>query len=239
MSRPPRPGLPPPRHAPAMAVQRLVAWAAAGGLLMWAGTPCAQVAEQRGPAEPPSKGGFVLDAPGPGSTNTATAATAATAAPASPAPAAPSAAAPAAALPPATKALLEEINRRRAEGATCGTQRMAPAPPVGWSDLLHRAADAHVRDMAPQRGDSIGHTGSNGSSVGQRVDTAGYRWRSVGENVAAGRPTASATLAQWMASPGHCSNIMSPGFAEVAVAGLHLPGSTYGHYWVMVLARPF
>jgi uncharacterized protein YkwD len=139
--------------------------------------------------------------------------------------------------PAATQALLDDINRHRAEGSTCGTQRMAPAPPVRWSEVLHRAASVQVRDMAQQRG-GIGHTGSDGSSVSQRVEAAGYLWRTVGENVAAGRATASATLAQWMASPGHCSNIMNPAFTEVAVAGLHLPGTTYDHYWVMVLARP-
>lgn len=137
-----------------------------------------------------------------------------------------------------TQALLDEINRRRAEGATCGAQRLGPAPPVRWNDLLHRAADAHVRDMAQQPGGRIGHTGSNGSDVSQRVDAAGYRWRAVGENVAAGHATASATLAQWMNSPGHCRNIMNPAFSEVAVAGLHLPGTAFQHYWVMVLARP-
>jgi len=142
------------------------------------------------------------------------------------------------ALPPATQALLDEINQRRAAGATCGAERKEPAPPMRWSEVLLRAADAHVRDMAPQRGGSIGHTGSNGSNVGQRAEGAGYRWSSVGENVAAGRATASATLAQWMASPGHCSNIMNPRFVDVAVAGLHLPGTTYNHYWVMVLGRP-
>jgi len=41
-----------------------------------------------------------------------------------------------------------------------------------------------------------------------------------------------------MASPGHCGNIMNPRFVDVAVAGLHLPGTTYNHYWVMVLGRP-
>lgn len=141
-------------------------------------------------------------------------------------------------LPAATQALLEEINRRRAAGATCGSAQKEPAPPMRWSALLERAADAHVRDMAPRNGGSISHTGSNGSTVGTRTDAAGYRWSSVGENVAAGRATALATLAQWMASPGHCSNIMNPAFTEVAVAGLHLPGTTYSHYWVMVLARP-
>lgn len=144
----------------------------------------------------------------------------------------------AAALPVATQALLDEINRRRAEGATCGAERRPPAPPMRWNALLFRAADLHVRDMAPQRGGSISHTGSNGSDVGARAEAAGYRWKSVGENVAAGRPTALATLAQWMASPGHCANIMNPGFVDVAVAGLHLPGTNYNHYWVMVLGRP-
>ncbi len=106
-----------------------------------------------------------------------------------------------------------------------------------WNDQLQRAAEVHVRDMA-RGGGSIGHTGSDGSTVALRTEGAGYRWTSVGENVAAGRATASATLAQWMASPGHCNNIMNPAFVDVAVAGQHQPASTYKHYWVMVLARP-
>ncbi|MBI5718259.1 MAG: CAP domain-containing protein [Burkholderiales bacterium] len=184
----------------------------------------AQVAWHDTRPGPPAKGGVLLD-------------------PASPAPevaAAPAALAGATAaptLPATTQALLDEINHRRAEGASCGGERKAPAPPMRWNTLLLRAAESHVRDMAAQRG-GIGHTGSNGSTVGARAEGAGYRWTSVGENVAAGRPTASATLAQWMASPGHCANIMNPRFLDVAVAGLHLPGTTYNHYWVMVLGRP-
>jgi uncharacterized protein YkwD len=186
-----------------------------------AGPATAQVALEAG-APTPIKGGVALDAPQP-LPATVVAGTSAVA----PAP-----------LPPATQALLDEINRRRAEGATCGSERKAPAPPMRWNELLFRAADLHVRDMAPQRGGSIGHTGSNGSNVGMRAESAGYRWTSVGENVAAGRATASATLAQWMDSPGHCANLMNPRFVDVAVAGLHLPGTTYNHYWVMVLGRP-
>ena len=142
-------------------------------------------------------------------------------------------------LPSATRALLDEINRLRAQGAQCGSERKAPAPPVSWSPLLQQAAERHVRDMAPRRGGSIGHAGSDGSDVGARVQGTGYRWSSVGENVAAGNATASATLVQWMASPGHCNNIMDRDFAEVAVAGLHLPGTHFNHYWVMVLAHPW
>lgn len=180
-------------------------------LVFAAGAAWAQVALQH---EGRGKGGVVLDAAPPAAGPTA------------------------AGLPAATQSLLDEINRRRAEGATCGAERKPPAPPMRWSEALFRAADRHVRDMAPQRGGSIGHTGSNGSDVGSRAEAAGYRWSAVGENVAAGRPTASATLAQWMASPGHCANIMNPGFVDVAVAGVHLPGTNYNHYWVMVLGRP-
>lgn len=184
------------------------------------GPSSAQVSLQAG-ATPPTKGGVPLQAPGsPGAGERAAAA------------AAPST------LPADTQALLDEINRRRAEGAVCGAVRKEPAPPMRWSEALYRAADLHVRDMAAQRGGNIGHTGSNGSDVGARAESAGYRWSSVGENVAAGRATASATLAQWMGSPGHCANILNPRFVDVAVAGLHLPGTTYNHYWVMVLGRP-
>jgi uncharacterized protein YkwD len=196
-------------------------WLAAA--LLGATLPASAQVALHGGANPPAKGGVPLEAPPlPRATEVAAAA--------------PVAAPPV--LPAAAQALLDEINRRRSEGATCGSERKDPAPPMRWSELLFRAADLHVRDMAPQRGGSIGHTGSNGSNVGQRAENAGYRWTSVGENVAAGRPSASATLAQWMASPGHCSNIMNPRFVDVAVAGLHLPGTTYNHYWVMVLARP-
>lgn len=183
-----------------------------------AGTVPAQVSVHGG-TSPPAKGGVALE--------TATSATSDTPAAAS-----------APALPAATQALLDEINGRRAEGAVCGSERKEPAPPMRWNELLFRAADLHVRDMAPQRGGSIGHVGSNGSTVSTRVEGVGYRWTSVGENVAAGRATAPATLAQWMASPGHCANIMNPRFVDVAVAGLQLPGTTYNHYWVMVLGRP-
>ncbi len=187
----------------------------------------AQVGLQRGAL--PAKAGVVPEEAGQAAAAASAAAASALAGAASAAPLAAAAAA---------QTLLDEINRWRALGASCGAKRMPSAPPMRWSALLHRAAELHVRDMAPQRGGSIGHTGSNGSDVGQRAEAAGYRWSSVGENVAAGQPTASSTLAQWMASPGHCSNIMNAAFADVAVAGLHLPGTTYNHYWVMVLGRP-
>ncbi len=139
-------------------------------------------------------------------------------------------------LPPATETLLRQINSLRAAGANCGGQAFAPADALQWNEALERAAAVQARDMA--RAGDISHTGADGSSVAQRVTTQGFVWSNLGENVAAGSATASATLVQWMNSPGHCRNIMNPVFTEVAVAQQGNPGSTYKNFWTMVLARP-
>ena len=139
-------------------------------------------------------------------------------------------------LSPATEALLRQINTVRAAGADCGGQAYAPTQPLKWNEALERAAAVQARDMA--RAGDISHTGADGSSVGQRVTSQGFAWGAAGENVAAGNSTASATLTQWMNSPGHCRNIMNPAFTDVAVAQQANPGSVYKDFWAMVLARP-
>jgi uncharacterized protein YkwD len=137
-------------------------------------------------------------------------------------------------LPPAAEATLRQINAHRAAGANCGGQQMAPAEALLWSDALERAAEVQVRHMA--RIGDVTHQGPDGSSVGQRITAQGYEWRAAGENAAAGKDSALATLAQWMGSPGHCRNLMGAQFHEVAVARQDNPGSAYRVYWVMVLA---
>jgi uncharacterized protein YkwD len=132
--------------------------------------------------------------------------------------------------------ILQRINAYRAAGATCGSSRMEPAGPLEWNEALQRAADVQVRDIAPQA--TVSHSGSDGSDVGTRVRRQGYEWGTVGENAAAGRSTAAATLEQWMGSPGHCGNMMGAEFRHVAVVGVQAPGTTYTHYWIMVLAAP-
>jgi uncharacterized protein YkwD len=38
----------------------------------------------------------------------------------------------------------------------------------------------------------------------------------------------------WLASPGHCENIMSPRFSEMGIAWVVDPKSTSGVYWAQV-----
>jgi uncharacterized protein YkwD len=105
--------------------------------------------------------------------------------------------------------------------------------PMRFDDRLVLAAQRHSDDQA-RRG-QMSHTGSDGSTVGTRVDRAGYDWRSVGENVAAGQPDVAAVMAAWMASAGHRRNILSTN-TDIGV------GVAFGQdgrpYWTQVFATP-
>jgi uncharacterized protein YkwD len=50
------------------------------------------------------------------------------------------------------------------------------------------------------------------------VAATGYRYRIVGENLAAGPETPQEAVRGWMASAGHCQNIMDDRFTELGVA---------------------
>jgi uncharacterized protein YkwD len=73
---------------------------------------------------------------------------------------------------------------------------------------------------------SMSHTGSDGSSPGDRITRAGYDWRTYGENVAYGYPTPESVMAGWMSSPGHKANILNCAFKEIGV-GM----AKDGYYW--------
>jgi uncharacterized protein YkwD len=89
---------------------------------------------------------------------------------------------------------------------------------------LTTAAQKHSQDMAAHR--SMSHTGSDGSSPGDRIKAAGYNAASWGENVAYGYSTPDAVMTAWMTSPGHRANIVDCSFKDIGI-GLAQPGS----YW--------
>ncbi|WP_302175990.1 CAP domain-containing protein [uncultured Hydrogenophaga sp.] len=138
-------------------------------------------------------------------------------------------------LPAFRASLLQAVNQARAEPRVCGSQPMAAAPPLRWERRLFAAARGHSADMA--RLDYMSHTGRDGRSVAQRVLAQGYPWSVVGENLAAGPLGVDEVVEGWLASPGHCINLMKRDFAEVAVACVQRDGTTWGRYWTMVLAR--
>jgi uncharacterized protein YkwD len=133
----------------------------------------------------------------------------------------------------AGRAILDAVNAARAVARNCGARAFAAAAPVAWNDALAAAAQAHSRDMAAHR--RFAHEGSDASTVGERATRAGYGWRLIGENIAAGQTSASEAVAGWIESPGHCANLMNPAFTEMGagygISRAKLPGFVY---WTQV-----
>ncbi|WP_326709441.1 CAP domain-containing protein [Streptomyces sp. NBC_01474] len=100
----------------------------------------------------------------------------------------------------------------------------AGCSPLTMNAKLTKAAQDHSKDMASHR--NMSHTGSDGSSPGDRITRAGYTWSSYGENVAYGYSTPEKVMAGWMSSPGHKRNILDCSFKEIGI-GLAGPNS----YW--------
>ena len=106
--------------------------------------------------------------------------------------------------------------------------------PLRLVPAVNRAAQNHSRDQA--RMHLMTHTGSDGSSCGDRLHRQGYEWSAWGENVAMGYPTARSVVRAWMHSAGHRANILNSSFRHV---GVGLSRSADGTpYWTLDLARP-
>ena len=116
--------------------------------------------------------------------------------------------------------MIERVNDLRARSG------MGPVSP---DERLEEAALAHARDMS-RRG-YFDHRSPDGSSVGDRVRSAGYQWCSVGENIALGQRSIPEAFDAWLTSPGHRENMLGQ-FSQIGIA--RAPNNN----WVMVLAAP-
>jgi uncharacterized protein YkwD len=139
-------------------------------------------------------------------------------------------------LPDFQAALMSRVNAARSAGASCGSRGSFSATgPLAWSPALATASLVHSDDMVANN--FFNHTGSDGSSAGQRITAAGYSWSTWGENIAAGQSTVNSVVDAWMASAGHCANIMNARMRDIGVACVSGgAGNTYRSYWTMKLA---
>jgi len=124
------------------------------------------------------------------------------------------------------------VNEARRRGGVCGTQRFVATPPLAWNDRLAAAALAHSGEMA--QNDYFDHVDRRRAGVAERAREQGYAWRAIGENIAAGQGSARQVVAGWLASPGHCANILSPDFREMGAAYAVNPRATMEIYWTQV-----
>jgi uncharacterized protein YkwD len=89
------------------------------------------------------------------------------------------------------------------------------------------------------RAANLTHSGSDGSTVGQRLTRMGYAWGLAGENIQYGVGSADEAVALWVASPGHCANLMNPTFSDMGAAYAVDRDRRGGNiYWTQVLSTP-
>lgn len=130
--------------------------------------------------------------------------------------------------------VLELINEARVRSRKCGRSQFTATTPLKQVAALESAALAHAQDMAANS--SLGHEGSDGSMPADRATRASYTWSAVAENVAAGQTTAEELVDTWLASAGHCANLMNPRYSDTGVAHAVNPASEKGIYWVQIFA---
>lgn len=153
----------------------------------------------------------------------------------------------------------ELVAAARADAERGGSAQVAPAPspptvdpatvvaertnavraqyglaPLAVHPQLTQAAQAHSNDQAARQ--RMSHTGSNGSTMADRVGATGYSWSRIAENVAAGQRTPSAVTDAWLGSPGHRANMLDGSLVHIGVAVATSSSGT--PYWTMVLGAP-
>ncbi|MEV6962099.1 CAP domain-containing protein [Streptomyces sp. NPDC051207] len=118
--------------------------------------------------------------------------------------------------------IAELVNAERARRG-CG--------PVRHDDVLRTAARRHAVDMDARN--YFGHTNPDGAGPGERINAAGYEWRTYGENLARGPETPGEVMEAWMDSPEHRAIILDCAFQEMGV-GVH--DGAGGPWWTQVFA---
>lgn len=112
----------------------------------------------------------------------------------------------------------------------------------GERGLRALAADARINAAARRHAEDLGshpglvHTGSDGSTGGQRISEAGYRWSSWAEAVGWGwGGEIEPMVAWWLNSPEHAAKLLDPAMTDGG-AGYAVGLGPWGHYWCIDLA---
>jgi len=126
--------------------------------------------------------------------------------------------------------VLELANEQRAHGGCCADQCFRAAPALANNPNLQVAARLHARDMV--QNNFFSHDTPDGKSLLDRATAAGFGGCTLGENIAQGQATPENVIASWMASPGHCANILSPSFTQLGVGYFDDANAELPHVWV-------
>jgi uncharacterized protein YkwD len=125
---------------------------------------------------------------------------------------------------------------KRAVVCLINQQRRAHGLPALRDDRrLDRSAQRWTNTMATHR------EFTHGTDFAGRISAAGLNWGAAGENIASGFSTPRQVVDAWMASPGHCMNILSPQYSLVGTGVVSHgvpPAGHRGATWTQDFARP-
>jgi len=123
---------------------------------------------------------------------------------------------------------------RAVRGCANRNREAAGLEPLRPSGVLDKAARLQARNMAIHG--FFDHEDPQGRGPLERVEIfdARHEFFSVGENIAAGYPSAAATCQGWMHSAGHRANILGD---YTRVGAGFARGGPYGRYYVQVFAK--
>jgi uncharacterized protein YkwD len=119
------------------------------------------------------------------------------------------------------KGFCTQINQYRAQNGK---------PALRVSVSLTNASKWLSNDLATKN--YFSHTDSLGRTFSTRLGAFGYTYStSMGENIAAGNATAAGTFAQWKASSGHNTAMLSSSYSVIGIGRAYSATSTYKWYW--------
>jgi uncharacterized protein YkwD len=110
-------------------------------------------------------------------------------------------------------------------------------PAFTASSKLDRSAQGWTSQLVSH------HEFTHGADFADRISATGFHWSQAGENIATGYPTPTSVVAGWMASTGHCENILDPAFRYVGTgvspgATVLSPGTWTQDFGLLMGQRP-
>ncbi len=125
--------------------------------------------------------------------------------------------------------ILAAVNKVRAQGRKCGETFYPAVGPLRWNRLLEQSALKHSKNMADNQ--FFAHEDPQGRSPFERILGGGYVGNTGGENIAAYyTDDPEKVLEAWIKSPGHCTNLMYPGYTDFGLGVYFLPYDSKKQY---------
>jgi len=127
--------------------------------------------------------------------------------------------------PAYVQTLIDLINQARAD---------VGRSPLTVNAQLTAAAQAHSLDMGCN--DFLGHSGTDGSWIGNRLIQAGYTSNYYLEIIAIGLPQDA--MNQWKNDPPHWDAVINSRLTEIGVGYVFVRTSSFGGYWTVDMGKP-